>query len=133
MRTKILITLILSLMPLICSAQKWSMSTNLVDYVMLGTINAEGAVACSRHITADASVRINPWTFHKGDPSKQMQNRHQTYAAGIRYWPWHIYSGWWISAMAQYQEYNHGGIISPKTEEGEEKILRPSGEGLLRN
>jgi hypothetical protein len=48
-----------------------------------------------------------------------MQNRHQTYAAGIRFWPWHIYSGWWISGMAQYQEYNHGGIFSQKTEEGD--------------
>ena len=48
-----------------------------------------------------------------------MQNKHQTYALGVRYWPWHIYSGWWISCMAQYQEYNRGGIFSPKTEEGD--------------
>ena len=101
------------------SAQDWSLSTNLFDYVSLGTINAEGSVAASRHISANISARVNPWTFHKGDPGKQMQNRHQTYAAGIRYWPWHIYSGWWFSGMAQYQEYNRGGIISQQTEEGD--------------
>mgnify|MGYP003524808673 CR=1 FL=1 len=101
------------------SAQDWSISTNLVDYITLGTLNVEGSAATGRHITVNASARVNPWTFHKGDPAKQMQNRQQTYAAGIRYWPWHIYSGWWISAMAQYQEYNRGGIISPSTEEGD--------------
>ena len=101
------------------SAQDWSLSTNLVDYITLGTLNLEGSAATGRHITVNASARVNPWTFHKGDPAKQMQNRNQTYAAGIRYWPWHIYSGWWISTAAQYQEYNFGGIFSQRTEEGD--------------
>ena len=100
-------------------AQDFSIATNLVDYVSLGTLNAEGGVGVGRRVTLQASARVNPWTFHKGDPDSQMQNRHQTYAAGIRYWPWHIYSGWWISGMAQYQEYNRGGIISQRTEEGD--------------
>ena len=104
---------------LTASAQDWSVATNLVDYVSLGTINAEASVAAGRHISINASARVNPWTFHKGDPGKQMQNRHQTYGIGVRYWPWHIYSGWWFSGMAQYQEYNRGGIISQKTEEGD--------------
>ena len=101
------------------SAQNWSVSTNMVDYVSLGTVNAGISAGIGRRVTADVSARVNPWTFHEGDPGKQMQNRHQTYAAGMRYWPWHISSGWWISAMAQYQEYNRGGIISPSTEEGD--------------
>lgn len=101
------------------SAQRWSVSTNLIDYVSLGTVNAEGSVGLGRRITANVSARVNPWTFHKGDPNLQMQNRNQTYAAGLRYWPWHIHSGWWISGMAQYQEYNRGGIISQRTEEGD--------------
>lgn len=116
---KIIFTFILAVLPLMASAQRWSVSTNLVDYVSLGTINAEGSAGLGRHMTAVVSVRVNPWTYHKGDPQKQMQNRHQTYAAGLRYWPWHIYSGWWIGGMMQYQEYNRGGIISQKTEEGD--------------
>ena len=119
MKARLIITLILAAMPLLASGQDVSVSTNLMDYVSLGTINAEASVGVGRHITMNASARINPWTYHKGDPGKQMQNRHQTYAAGIRYWPWHIYSGWWFSTAAQYQEYNRGGIISPKTEEGD--------------
>lgn len=116
---------ILSLMTLLviistaASAQDWSLSTNILDYASLGTINAEGSAGVARRFSVNASVRVNPWTFHKGDASRQMQNRHQTYAAGFRYWPWHIYSGWWISGMAQYQEYNRGGILSQKTEEGD--------------
>ena len=101
------------------SAQNWGISTNLIDFASLGTVNAEVSAGVARHLTVNASVRYNPWTFHKGDLAKQMQNRHQTYAAGIRYWPWHIYSGWWFSTMAQYQEYNRGGIISQKTGEGD--------------
>lgn len=106
-------------------AQTYSVSTNLMDYVSLGTINAEVSAAAGRHITINASARLNPWTYHKGEVDKQMQNRHQTYALGMRYWPWHIYSGWWFSAAAQYQEYNRGGIISQATEEGDAYGISP--------
>ena len=119
MKHKIIFTLMLIMVPLLCPAQNWSVPTTLVDSVSLGTLNPEGGVGVGRRVTLQASARVNPWTFHKGDPDSQMQNRHQTYAAGIRYWPWHIYSGWWISGMAQYQEYNRGGIISQRTEEGD--------------
>lgn len=117
-RTLTILTLLLTF-AYSASAQKWSVSTNIMDYVSLGTINAEGSVATGRHLTVNASARVNPWTFFKGDNDRQMQNRHQTYAAGVRYWPWHIYSGWWFGAAGQYQEYNRGGIISQKTEEGD--------------
>ena len=106
-------------------AQDFSIATNLVDYVSLGTLNAEVSAATGRHISLHAAARVNPWTFHKGDPAKQMQNRHQTYSLGMRFWPWHIYSGWWISADVQYQEYNRGGIISQKTEEGDAYGISP--------
>lgn len=107
------------------SAQNVSVATNLVDYVNLGTINGEVSVGTGRHVSLNASARINPWTYHKGDPAKQMQNRHQTYALGFRYWPWHIYSGWWISGAGQYQEYNRGGIVSQRTEEGDAYGISP--------
>ena len=106
-------------------AQNFSVATNLVDYVSLGTLNAEVSAGIGRRISVNASARINPWTYHKGDPSKQMQNRHQTYAIGLRYWPWHIYSGWWISGYVQYQEYNRGGIVSQRTEEGDAYGISP--------
>ena len=30
-----------------------------------------------------------------------------------------MYSGWWVGAKAQYQEYNRGGIITKTAEEGD--------------
>lgn len=119
MKKAILLMTFIAVISSTASAQNWSVSTNLIDYVSLGTINVHGGVGVGRSVSIEASARINPWTFHKDDQTKQMQNRHQTYAAGVRYWPWHIYSGWWISGMAQYQEYNRGGIISQTTEEGD--------------
>ena len=37
----------------------------------------------------------------------------------MRYWPWYVYSGWWVGGKVQYQEYNWGGLTSDKTEEGD--------------
>ena len=58
MKARLIISLILAAMPLLSSAQNWSVSTNLADYVMLGTLNADVSVGCSRHITAVASAMI---------------------------------------------------------------------------
>lgn len=111
-------------------AQRFSVATNLVEWANLGTINAEAGVAVSQHISIHAAVRYNNWTFLKGNPEdrfedplgdteRQFENRKQAYAVGLRYWPWHIYSGWWAYARGQYMEYNRGGLIRHKAEEGD--------------
>lgn len=119
MRRAIILTLMLVLQLTVCRAQQWSVSTNAVDWLNFGTLNAEASAAVAQHISINASARYNPWTFNANDPATQLQNREQTYRLGIRWWPWHIYSGWWVSAAGQYQEYNRGGILSRKTEEGD--------------
>ena len=98
-------------------AQKWAVGTNLVDWAYFGTINVEGQYAIAQHLSLDAQVRYNPWTF--GECGNQKQDKRQTYAAGINIWPWHIYSGWWFSLKGQYEEYNRGGIWSEDSEEGD--------------
>ena len=99
------------------TAQEWSLSTNAADYADFGTLNAEMGYAVARHWNITAGVRYNPFSFRSdGEP---MQNRQRTFSAGVRYWPWHIYSGWWLGGKAQFQEYNRGGIRSPRTREGE--------------
>lgn len=100
-------------------AQNVSISTNLIDYASLGTLNLDASYAVSQHWSVTASARYNPFTFNKGEAGKQFQYRQQSYALGARFWPWHSFSGWWISGKARYQEYNWGGIISPETEEGD--------------
>lgn len=99
--------------------QRVSLSTNLLGYIDFATLNAEASCAVSRHWSAVASLRYNPWTFGSGRPGRQVQSRQQCYAAGARYWLWHTYSGWWFSGKAQYQEYNTGGILDPSTAEGD--------------
>lgn len=99
-------------------AQEWSVATNAADWINLGTLNAEGSVATGRHTTLNVSARYNPWTFQDREGA-QMQNRRQTYAVGVRFWPWYVYSGWWAGAKLQYEEYNRGGILEQSTEEGD--------------
>lgn len=99
------------------NAQKFSVSTNAVGYMNLGTLNAEGSWAFARQWSLTAGARYNPFTFSIA--GKQVQNRQRAFSAGVRFWPWHVYSGWWVAAKAQYQEYNAGGILSEQAEEGD--------------
>lgn len=100
-------------------AQNVSVSTNLLDYASLATLNVEASYAVAQHWSLVAGARYNPFTFHKGDADSQFQYRQQSYALGARFWLWHSFSGWWMSAKTRYQEYNQGGIISDVTEEGD--------------
>lgn len=101
------------------SAQKFSISTNLLGYVELGTLNLDASYALSRRWNIQAGVRYNPFTFRRDDPARQFQYRQRSYSLGVRLWPWHIWSGWWFAGKLRYQEYNHGGILSSLTEEGD--------------
>lgn len=122
------------LIPSLIFAQKFSLSTNLIDYANLGTINLEGNFALAQNWSINASVKYNPFTYKDGEPEAQFQSRRRTFALGSRYWPWHIYSDWWFSGKIQYEEYNSGGIISKRTEEGDRYGLGvSSGYTLLVN
>ena len=100
-------------------AQTVSLSTNLLDYACLGTLNADVSYSLSRRWSVTAGARYNPFTFRKGDPDKQFQQRQQSYSLGARLWPWHTWSGWWFAGKLRYQEYNSGGIRSLETREGD--------------
>ena len=111
-------------------AQRYSVSTNSVQWLNLGTLNAEAGVAVSQHFSIHAGARYNNWTWRKGDPDvrlvdslgedeRQFENRKQAYDLKLRWWPWHIYSGWSAYVKAQYMEYNRGGLINHTAEEGD--------------
>ena len=100
-------------------AQTVSLSTNLLDYACLGTLNADVSYSLSRRWSVTAGARYNPFKFRKGDPDKQFQLRQQSYSLGARLWPWHTWSGWWFAGKLRYQEYNSGGIRSLETREGD--------------
>ena len=100
-------------------AQQASVSTNLVGLANWGTLNCEASWAVARRWSLTAGLRYNPFTFQGGVDDGTRQFRQRTVAVGTRFWPWHIYSGWWLSAKAQYQEYNIGGFVTPETQEGD--------------
>lgn len=108
-----------SCIPAPALAQNATISTNLAGYANFGTLNCEASYAVARRWSLTAGVRYNPFTFSEGVDDGNRQFRQRTFAVGTRFWPWHIYSGWWLAAKAQYQEYNIGGFVSPQTREGD--------------
>ncbi|MBP5374311.1 MAG: DUF3575 domain-containing protein [Bacteroidales bacterium] len=107
------------------SAQRWSLSTNALDYADFGTLNLEGGVAAGRHWSLTAVAKYNPFSF-EGEKGT-FQARQRLFGAGVRFWPWHVFSGWWAAARLQYQEYNRGGIRELSTDEGDRYGLGLSG------
>ena len=101
------------------SGQRFYISTNLVEYANLGTLNLDASYAFARRWSVNAGVRYNPFNYRSSRSGNDFHNKQQSYSLGMRFWPWHIYSGWWMGAKFRYQEYNSGGIVSLRTEEGD--------------
>ena len=114
-----ILTAMFILLSQLLNAQKISISTNLLGYAALGTMNAEISYSVSRRWSIVAGARYNPFTFRAGDDDRQFQLRQQSYSLGARLWPWHTLSGWWFSSKVRYQEYNNGGILSKSSSEGD--------------
>ena len=119
MRLRILLSAVLLGLSSALYAQKASVSTNLLGYAALGTMNVDASYAISRHWSLQAGLKYNPFTFRKGDASRQFQYRQQSYFVGARMWPWHIWTGWWFASKLRHQEYNMGGLLGRETREGD--------------
>jgi len=113
----VVVMLVTGLASFRAAAQKWSASTNVAEWANLATINAEGSVAAGRHATIGVGFRYNPWVF--GGEEKNLQNKQRTIYVFSRWWPWNVYSGWWMGGQGRISEYSQGGIFSRKTEEGD--------------
>lgn len=114
-RMRIRLTILLMVMPLCTFAQRFQVGTNVASLACLGTFNAEFDVAVDRHWTVGVAGKYNPFLY--GD-AKQFALRQRSASVSARWWPWYVYSGWWVAGKAQWQEYNMGGLLSPRTEEG---------------
>lgn len=95
---KIFVCVLAAMIAAAAGAQEFAVATNALDYANLGTLNLEASYAPATHWTIGAGVKYNPYTF-----------RQRSVAINTRYWPWHKYSGWWVSGSVRYQEYNTGG------------------------
>jgi len=99
------------------SAQNFALSTNVLDYVNLGTLNMEASYGIARQWTVSAGLKYNPFSYGKG--SGEFADRQRSLDAGARFWPWHIYSGWWMGGKIKWQEYNKGGFNNTQATEGD--------------
>ena len=100
-------------------AQKMALSTNIADYVNLFTLNGAISCAASQNMTLELSARYNPFVYERSGSDRQFQNKRISVYAGTRYWPWHVYSGWFVSGYIGFTRFNTGGLFSQKTYEGD--------------
>lgn len=100
------------------SAQRFSLSTNLVDYANFGTLNLEASYGIARNWSVGAGVRYNPFRFENSGRDV-FYNRQHSWSVGARYWLWHLGSGWWFGSKLRYQQYSVGGLLSEGSEEGD--------------
>ena len=98
-------------------AQNYAVTTNVLDYADFGTLNIEASCGIARQWTLMAGVKYNPFYWKKGEA--EIADRQRSVEAGARFWPWHIYSGWWLTGTLKWQEYNYGGFTSPHAAEGD--------------
>lgn len=100
--------------PRIVQAQTktWTVSTNALSWLNLGTINAEGAVSVHNHFSINAGFTANPWKM-TSPTYVDLINRQYGGYIGAKYWPWHTFSEWWVGAKLQYKNFEEVGLLSP--------------------
>lgn len=114
---------IVAALALICltqtaDAQKWAVSTNALSWANLGTINAEASVSASRHFSFNAGFTANPWEMTTPTDVRIMNRQYGGYV-GTKYWPWHVYSEWWIGAKVQYKNFEQVGLLTSSLIQGD--------------
>ena len=101
-------------------AQSFSVSTNIVDWADFGTMNVEAGLPLSKHFSLHAQARVNPWQFglKEGDASYEdivdidkagFIKKKTAIGASVRYWPWYVFSGFWVKGKVQFCAYDKGG------------------------
>jgi hypothetical protein len=103
---------------LAANAQTISIGTNAVDWVNLGTANIEIGLSVGQHFSVVTGGRYNPWSFNSQRHEVPMHNNVKVAYAGVRYWPWYVFSGWWVGLKGQYEQFMQGGFWRPMLEEG---------------
>lgn len=98
-------------------AQHISVSTNALQWANYGTANLEMGISIARHFSLEAGGRYNPFSYSKKS-GLTVRNCQKTAYAGIRYWPWYVFSGWWAGIKGQWSDYSKTGIWRYAVDEG---------------
>ncbi len=99
-------------------AQRFNISTNLLEYVNLGTFNVDASFGVAKNWSLETGIRYNPFSYESARRGV-FYNRQRSLSLGARYWLWHLNSGWWLGSKLRYQEYSSGGWRSDSAEEGD--------------
>lgn len=106
------------------NGQNMYVSTNLLDYANIGTINAEFGLTPVPKCSFYTRVRYNPFTLKLDN---QIQNRVASAALGAKYWFWYANAGWFVNSHLSFSIYNTAGIWDPSAYEGEAVSLSAGG------
>ena len=98
---------------------KFAISTNALDWANFGTANLELGVGITQHFSLQAVAKYNPWEFTAKKPQIPVRYNQMTFGAGVRWWPWYVFSGWWIGVKAQFSDYAETGIWRPALDTGQ--------------
>lgn len=85
---------------------RWAASLNLLDAALLGTAGVSVQYGISRHWSVESVVRYNGWSFREG----ALYDRRQAFSIGTRWWPWHLYSGFFVKGSAQLEALRRRGM-----------------------
>ena len=113
----VIVSLFFLCVPRLAQAQRVSISTNALSWANFGTINVEGGISVSKHFNVFAGAKYNPWMF-RTKSQYAFYNKQATGYIGAKYWPWHVYSGWWLGAKVQFQNVNQAGLFSEQMVKG---------------
>ena len=120
MRRFLIILVFVLLCTLSTRAQNIMVSTNVIDWAEFGTMNIEAGLPLSKHFSVHAQARVNPWVFglKEGDASYDdivdldkagFLIKKTQVGLSVRWWPWYVFSGFWMRLKAQYCSYDVGG------------------------
>lgn len=117
MRKSALVVILLFVISVTSRAQHVSVSTNALGWADYGTVNLSAGVSLSRHLSFEAGGRYNPFSFQR-QSGLTVRNQRKTAFAGVRYWPWYVFSGWWMGIKGQWSEYSRTGLRRFAVDEG---------------
>lgn len=113
---KFFVLVILSIISVSAWSQRFTVSTNVIDWANFGTVNAEFGYSVSQHVSVLAGAKYNGWDFSKPELTKYSKNI--VGYAGFRYWPWYVNSGLWFQFKGQYADYEITGTWRPAVDVG---------------
>lgn len=101
------------------SGQEWALSSNIAQLADLGSLNADLSYGFARHWSVSVGGRYNPFSFAEEQQGNVLQHKQRTAVASVRFWPWHIYSGWWLSSGVKLMEFNRSDSGTPESMQGD--------------